>query len=65
MPHPMARSCPDCAAEMPFTLVYPNPEVHSHWLCPRDGGKWELTMDGSRLVPFGTRHREAVGTPKS
>lgn len=62
MSSPMARQCPDCAAEMPWRLVYPHPELHSHWECPRDGSRWELTMDGSAMVPFGTRHREQVGT---
>jgi hypothetical protein len=34
------------------------------WPCPVDGSKWELTMDGECLVPFGTRRREPAGRPR-
>jgi hypothetical protein len=57
IPHP----CPHRGTEMRFTLIYPDPELHSHWPCPVDGTRWELTMDGERLAPFGTRHREPAG----
>jgi hypothetical protein len=39
MPLPMTRACPECGSEMPFKLVSPQPEVHSHWACPRDGSR--------------------------
>jgi len=45
------------------TQNLPYSELTSHWPCPLDGSKWELTMDGAQLVPFGTRHREQVGHP--
>jgi hypothetical protein len=63
VPHPMTKICPQCGTTMHCALVYPHPELGSHWLCPVDGSKWELTMDGAKLVPFRTIHRESVGHP--
>lgn len=57
----MTRPCRDCGAPAAFTLVYPDPEINSHYLCPRCGAKWDLTDDGSALVPLGSIRRERAG----
>jgi hypothetical protein len=58
----MPKICPSCGAEMRYDLGA-DPVMDSCWPCPIDGSKWESTMDGSNLVPFGTIHHEPVGHP--
>ena len=61
---PMTRPCPECGSQIPFALVYPMPEINSHWVCPHDGSRWDLADDGSALVRFGSIRREAAGRPR-
>lgn len=61
----MTKICPQCGTTMHFELVYPDPEVNSHWPCPRDGSRWDLSEDGERLVPFGSIRREPAGRPRT